>query len=225
MAIRKILTREQPILRRKAVKVSRYDDALERLVRDMWETMYEAPGVGLAAPQIGVPLRVLVAEWNEEREDGSVAEDHVALVNPEIIKRAEEELKGTEGCLSIPGYLGDNIRRAAAVTVKARDPRGKEVRIHAEGWFARILQHEIDHLDGILFTDRIDRPDDLREVTEEESEQEAEGQPAPEARPKGAATTSATKAATKAKATANGASGSASPAAPAARPRKSAEAR
>lgn len=186
MAIRKILTREQPILRRKAVKVSRYDPSLERLVQDMWETMYEAPGVGLAAPQIGVPLRVLVAEWNEEHEDGTTEENHVALVNPEIIKRAEEELKGTEGCLSIPGYVGDNIRRAAAVTVKARDPRGKEVRVHAEGWFARILQHEIDHLDGILFTDRLDRPDDLREVSDEEAEQGAEGQPTPEAREKGA---------------------------------------
>lgn len=186
MAIRKILTREQPILRRRAVKVSRYDSSLERLVQDMWETMYEAPGVGLAAPQIGVPLRVLVAEWNEEHEDGTTEENHVALVNPEIIKRAEEELKGTEGCLSIPGYVGDNIRRAAAVTVKARDPRGKEVRVHAEGWFARVLQHEIDHLDGILFTDRLDRPEDLREVSEEEAGQGAEGQPTPEAREKSA---------------------------------------
>lgn len=188
MAIRKILTREQPVLRRKAVKVSRFDPSLERLVQDMWETMYEAPGVGLAAPQIGVPLRVLVAEWNEEHEDGTQEENHVALINPEIIKRSEEELKGTEGCLSIPGYVGDNIRRAAVVTVKARDPRGKEVRVHAAGWFARILQHEIDHLDGILFTDRLDRPDDLREVSEEESEQGAEGQPSPQAHANGAAT-------------------------------------
>jgi peptide deformylase len=170
MAIRPILTREKPILRRKAVKVSRYDQSLERLVQDMWETMHDAPGVGLAAPQIGVPLRVLVAEWEDQR---------VAFVNPEIIKRSEEELLGTEGCLSIPGYVGDNIRRAAAVTVKGRDPKGKEIRVHAEGWYARILQHEIDHLDGILFTDRLDRPEDLREVTEEEAEQEAEGQPAP----------------------------------------------
>lgn len=170
MAIRPILTREKPILRRKAVKVSRYDQSLERLVQDMWETMHDAPGVGLAAPQIGVPLRVLVAEWEDQR---------VAFVNPDIIKRSEEELLGTEGCLSIPGYVGDNIRRAAAVTVKGRDPKGKEIRVHAEGWYARILQHEIDHLDGILFTDRLDRPEDLREVTEEEAEQEAEGQPAP----------------------------------------------
>jgi peptide deformylase len=176
MAIRPILTREHPVLRRKALKVSRFDAALDRLVQDMWETMHDAPGVGLAAPQIGVPLRVLVAEWGGDDEDGHTAQ-RVALVNPEIVKRAKEELLGTEGCLSIPGYVGDNIRRAAAVTVKARDPRGKEVRVHAEGWFARILQHEIDHLDGVLFTDRLDRPEDLREVTEAEAQEAAEAAP------------------------------------------------
>lgn len=179
MAIRPILTREKPILHKKCIKVSQFDASLERLVQDMWETMNDAPGVGLAAPQIGVPLRVLVAEWREEDEDGTLHEDHVALVNPEIVKRSTEELTGTEGCLSIPGYVGDNIRRAARVTVKARDPRGKEVRVHAQGWFARILQHEIDHLDGILFTDRLDRREDLREVSEEEAREDAEGQPAP----------------------------------------------
>jgi peptide deformylase len=185
MAIRPILTRERPVLRRKAHKVSQFDHSLERLVQDMWDTMYDAPGVGLAAPQIGVPLRVLVAEWKEDA-DGQHHEYRAALVNPEIVKRSEEELLGTEGCLSIPGYVGDNIRRAAAVTVKARDPKGKEVRVHAEGWFARILQHEIDHLDGILFTDRLDRPEDLREVPPEEAEQDAEGQPHPGERAKAA---------------------------------------
>jgi peptide deformylase len=199
MAIRPILTRDQPVLRKKAIRVSRFDQSLERLIADMWDTMYDAPGVGLAAPQIGVPLRVLVAEWSEET-DGERVEYHVALVNPEIIKRSEEELLGTEGCLSIPGYVGENIRRAAAVTVKARDPRGKEVRLHAEGWFARILQHEVDHLDGVLFTDRLDRPEDLREVTPEEAEQEAEGQPAPgdRARPAPKASSRETVASTKA---------------------------
>jgi peptide deformylase len=182
MAIRKILTREHPVLHRKALKISRFDASLEHLVQDMWETMHDAPGVGLAAPQIGVPLRVLVAEWKDEPDEQSKEEpqeQRVAFVNPEIVKRSEEELLGTEGCLSIPGYVGDNIRRAAAVTVKGRDPRGKEIRVHAEGWFARILQHEIDHLDGILFTDRLDRPEDLREVTEEEARADAEGKQAP----------------------------------------------
>jgi peptide deformylase len=128
----------------------------------MWETMREAPGVGLAAPQVGESIRVLVAEY----EDNAVA-----LVNPEIIKRAEDEEMGTEGCLSIPGFLGDDVPRATAVTVKARDPKGKEIRVKAQGWFARILQHEIDHLDGVLYTDRI-APDKVRVVTEDDIEPE-----------------------------------------------------
>ncbi len=166
MAKRRILVVDNPnerrILRAKAKKVSRYDAYLERLVADMWETMREAPGVGLAAPQVGESIRVLVAEY----EDNAVA-----LVNPEIIKRAEDEVLGTEGCLSIPGFIGDDVPRSAAVTVKARDPKGKEIRIKAEGWFARILQHEIDHLDGVLYTDRV-APDKVRVVTEDDIEPE-----------------------------------------------------
>lgn len=164
MALRKILTMEHPVLRAKAKKVSRFDPWLERLVQDLWETMREAPGVGLAAPQIGESVRVLVAEYEEEK---------VALVNPEIIKASEEEELGTEGCLSIPGYVGDNVPRALAVTVKARDPKGKDIRIKAEGWFARILQHEIDHLNGVLYIDLID-PKDIRPVSEDEVVDEGE---------------------------------------------------
>lgn len=166
MAIRRILTLDDgsKILRAKAKKISRFDAYLERLVSDMWETVRAAPGVGLAAPQIGESVRVLVAEYEDQ---------HVALVNPEIIKSSEEQELGTEGCLSIPGYVGDNVPRALAVTVKARDPRGKEIRVRAEGWFARILQHEIDHLDGILYLDRI-RPEDVREVREDEIVEEGE---------------------------------------------------
>jgi peptide deformylase len=128
----------------------------------MWETMREAPGVGLAAPQVGESIRVLVAEYEDEA---------VALVNPEIIKRSEDEELGTEGCLSIPGFIGEDVSRATAITVKARDPKGKEIRIKAEGWFARILQHEIDHLDGVLYTDRIPA-ENVRPVTEEDVETE-----------------------------------------------------
>lgn len=166
MAKRKILVVDNPnerrILRAKAKKVSRFEPYLERLVEDMWETMRAAPGVGLAAPQIGESIRVLVAEYEDEA---------VALVNPEIIKRAEEDELGTEGCLSIPGYVGDDVPRSVAITVKARDPRGKEIRVKAEGWYARILQHEIDHLDGVLFTDHIP-PDKVREVTADDVESE-----------------------------------------------------
>ena len=166
MAKRKILVVDNPnerrILRAKAKKVSRFDPYLERLVEDMRETMRAAPGVGLAAPQVGESIRVLVAEYEDQS---------VALVNPEIIKRVEEEERGTEGCLSIPGYVGDDVPRSVAITVKARDPKGKEVRVKAEGWFARILQHEIDHLDGILYTDHIPASK-VREVTAEDVESE-----------------------------------------------------
>lgn len=165
MAIREIITLEHPkghLLREKAKKVTRFDGSIERLVKDMWETMYDAPGVGLAAPQIAVPLRVLVAEYEDER---------VALVNPEIVKSDGEAL-GTEGCLSIPGYVGDNIKRATKITVRGRSETGSPIKITAEGWFARVLQHEIDHLDGILYTDRLDRQEDLREVTEDEADEE-----------------------------------------------------
>ncbi len=168
MAIRKIVTLGGPkegVLRAKAKKVSRFDEHLERLVADMWETMRDAPGVGLAAPQVGESIRVLVAQY----EDNAVA-----LVNPEIIKISEEMALGTEGCLSVPGIVGDNVERHEAVVVKARNPKGKEIRVRAQGWFARVLQHEIDHLDGILFTDRI-KPEDIREVTEEDVEASAEG--------------------------------------------------
>ncbi len=168
MALRRIITIDQPaekkILRAKAKKVSRFDAHLQKLVDDMWETMRDAPGVGLAAPQVGESIRVLVAEYED---------DQVALVNPEILKRSDETLLGTEGCLSIPGVVGEDVPRSSAVTVKGRDPKGKEIRVKAEGWFARVLQHEIDHLDGILFTDHIP-PENVREVQPDEEVEEGE---------------------------------------------------
>jgi peptide deformylase len=162
MAIHKVITSENPILRQKAKKVHHFDASMQKLVDDMFETMHAAHGVGLAAPQIALSVRLFVAEYEENK---------LALFNPEIIKAEGEEL-GTEGCLSIPGYAGDNIRRATSIVVKGQDVRGKPVRVRAEGWYARVLQHEIDHLDGILFLDRLDRPEDLREVSAEEFEQE-----------------------------------------------------
>ncbi len=168
MALRRIWTIDNPaenkLLRTRAKKISRFDAHLQKLVDDMFETMRAAPGVGLAGPQIGETIRVLVAEYEDER---------LALVNPEIIKRSDEILYGTEGCLSIPGVVGDDVPRASAVTVKARDPHGKEIRIKADDWFARILQHEIDHLDGILFTDHIPAAN-VREVRADEVAEEAE---------------------------------------------------
>lgn len=167
MALRKIITTENPILRQKAKKIHRFDPSLQKLVEDMFETMHAANGVGLAAPQIAQSIRVFVAEYEDEN-----GHYKVALFNPEIIK-AEGEARGTEGCLSIPGYVGENIRRATKILVKGQDVHGKQIRVPAEGWFARILQHEIDHLDGVLFLDRLDSPDDLHEVREGEEEKEA----------------------------------------------------
>jgi peptide deformylase len=158
MAIRKIITTENPILRQKAKKVHHFDASLQKLTDDMFETMHVSNGVGLAAPQIALSIRVFVAEYEDRK---------VVIFNPEIIKAEGEEI-GTEGCLSIPGYVGENIRRAAKITVKGQDVRGKNIRVTAEGWFARILQHEIDHLDGILFIDRLDSPEDLKEVGEDD---------------------------------------------------------
>ena len=164
MPIRKIVTAENPILRQKAKKVHRFDSSIQKLVDDMFETMHSANGAGLAAPQIDLSIRLFVAEYEERR---------IVIVNPEIVK-AEGEVLGSEGCLSIPGYYGDNIRRAESIIVKGQDIHGKNIRIRAEGWLARIMQHEIDHLDGILFLDRLDRPEDLREVTSEEEEEDLE---------------------------------------------------
>jgi peptide deformylase len=164
MALHKIITAENPILRRKAKKLHRFDPSIAKLADEMFETMHSAGGVGLAAPQIAQSIRIFVAEY----------EDHkVAMVNPEIVK-AEGEVLGTEGCLSIPGYVGENIRRAEKIVVKGQDVRGKAMKVNAEGWFARVLQHEIDHLDGILFLDRLDRPEDLHEVRDEEEEEQLE---------------------------------------------------
>lgn len=161
MAIHKVITAENPILRRKAKKVHRFDPSIAKLAEDMFETMHAARGVGLAAPQIAQSIRIFVAEFEDRK---------VAMVNPEIVK-AKGEVLGTEGCLSIPGYIGENIRRAEKVVVKGQDVHGKNIKVNAEGWFARVLQHEIDHLDGILFLDRLDRPEDLREVPEEDEEE------------------------------------------------------
>lgn len=158
MANHKIITTENPILRRKAKKIHHFDPSIQKLMNEMFEIMHEANGVGLAAPQIAQSIRVFVAEFEDRK---------VAMVNPEIVK-AEGETLGREGCLSIPGYYGDNIRRAEKVVVKGQDARGKAIKVNAEGWFARVLQHEIDHLDGVLFLDRLDRPEDLHEVTDED---------------------------------------------------------
>lgn len=180
MAVREILTSEHPVLRQKAKKVKRVDESTVKLIDDMLETMRAADGLGLAAPQIGVGLRVLVIEIPPEREgseprvsgekrepagERGAGGERVILINPEIIK-AEGEQFGEEGCLSVPGYVG-MVRRAEKVQVKGLNRKGKETRVTGEGLLARALQHEIDHLDGILFTDRLEKPEDLYRLNEE----------------------------------------------------------
>ena len=152
MAIRTIYTSKDPVLRAKAKKVKKVDASTLKLIDDMIETMQEAPGVGLAAPQIGVSLRVIVVETPED-EDDPQGGTQLQLINPEILK-ADGDQFGEEGCLSIPGYVG-MVKRNMNVTVKAQNRKGKEVKIKATGYLARVLQHEIDHLDGILFIDHI----------------------------------------------------------------------
>jgi len=152
MAFREIVSVPEPVLRRKARKVTDFGHELQALVDDMIETMREAPGVGLAAPQVAVPQRVIVVEFGDE-EDEEVPPKLYVVINPEITRSSKETEVGTEGCLSIPGFVGD-VERALSVTVKGYNRRGQAMKVKANGWLARIFQHEIDHLDGVLFTDR-----------------------------------------------------------------------
>lgn len=162
MAIRKIVTLPEPVLRRKARKVTEFGPELQLLIDDMIETMRAAPGVGLAAPQVDVPLRVIVVEYNEdEEEDEEKLPKLYTVVNPEIVRLDSETELGTEGCLSIPGYAG-NVDRPLGVTVKGLNRRGQPLKIKANGWLARIFQHEVDHLEGVLFIDRAERVWELK---------------------------------------------------------------
>jgi peptide deformylase len=164
MAIRDIVTLPDPMLRRKAHKVTQFGKDFQLLVDDMIETMRQAPGVGLAAPQIGESTRLIVVEFGDE-EDEDVPKKLYSIANPEIIAVSEEMVTGVEGCLSVLGLVGD-VERYAAIEVKGLTRHGKPVRIKAEDWLARIFQHEIDHLDGILYPDRATRV--WKPVTEEE---------------------------------------------------------
>ena len=152
MTLRTIVFTPQPVLRRKARRVTRFDSELQTLIDDMVETMRQAPGVGLAAPQVNVSERLIVVEFGDE-EDETVPKKLYAMINPEITRASTEMEVGTEGCLSIPGFVGD-VERAEAVTIKGRNRHGQQMTVKARGWLARIFQHEIDHLDGVLFTDR-----------------------------------------------------------------------
>jgi len=157
MAILPIRTVPEPVLRQKSKRVKNIDGSVRKLAADMIETMHAASGVGLAAPQVGVPWRVIVI--------GMPGEEDFVLINPEVVRRSGERLV-TEGCLSVPGYFGE-IKRAQRVTVKGKDLSGKETRIKAEELLAQALEHEIDHLNGVLYIDHLESTDKLHKVEPE----------------------------------------------------------
>lgn len=166
MALLDILLEGDPRLRQKALRVRAVDESLRQLAADMHETMMDAPGVGLAAPQVGVMRRLIWVHVPENIHDEGEPELSVALVNPEIV-RAHGRVLGYEGCLSIPGWTGE-VPRAEIVTVKGLGLDNRPVRIKARGWSARVLQHEIDHLDGILFLDRVEDKSTIVPVPDDE---------------------------------------------------------
>ena len=165
MAIREIEILGSDVLRREAdpIPAEEINDDLRDLVDDMFETMYHADGVGLAAPQIGISRRLLVVDVpGPEDEDGKGAgRRRLALVNPRVVESSKDRDRSVEGCLSIPG-MEEVVERPWAVVVEALDPEGKEVRIEADDLLARALQHEIDHLDGILFISKMTPADRIR---------------------------------------------------------------
>ena len=161
MAILPIRVAPDPVLRQRARRVKSVDGSIHRLISDMIETMHAAPGVGLAAPQVGIPLRVIVIGIPEQEE--------IALINPEVVRRKGERVVD-EGCLSIPGYMGQ-LKRSETVTVKGRDPSGKEIRIKGEELLAQALEHEIDHINGVLYIDRMENMDSFRKVEPKKPEE------------------------------------------------------
>jgi len=160
MAILPIRVVPDPILRQKSKRVRSIDGSIHKIIDDMLETMRSASGVGLAAPQVGIPLQVLVIGLPEEED--------IVLVNPKIVRKRGERLVN-EGCLSLPGYVGE-IKRAESVTAKGRDRNGKEIRIKADGLLAQAIEHEIDHLNGVLYIDQLEDMDKLRKIEPEEAQ-------------------------------------------------------
>jgi peptide deformylase len=176
MAVLEILQIGNPILRRRSVKITHFDDALARLADNMVETMHEANGVGLAAPQVGVNRRLIVVEMPDD-EDYPQPGERWVLCNPEIVKTSRETEVGQEGCLSVAGYVG-MVERPLSVTIKGLDTKGRKVRVKAKDFLARAFLHEIDHLNGVLYVDRaeegtvmtVEEFEDLEEESKDEGE-------------------------------------------------------
>lgn len=174
MAVLPIRLAGDPVLRQKAKRVRDIDASIQQLIDDMIETMHDAPGVGLAANQVGVALRVIVIEVPEEDPDDPEAplqRHQVVLINPQIVKRSGER-RLDEGCLSVPGYKGE-ITRSVSVTVKGLDRDGKSVRIKAEDdLLAEVLEHEIDHINGVLYIDYLESMDQLVKLEDEAGDED-----------------------------------------------------
>ena len=167
--IREIKTLKDPVLRKTAHKIEKVTPELRKLIEDLFETMHAHNGVGLAAPQVGISKRLFVVEVEAHPEiPGSGV--RYALINPEITQFSPEREVGQEGCLSIPGWRGD-VERATRVIVRGMDGEGKRIKLEVEGYVARAMQHELDHLDGVLFIDKLIAPDRIWRVNESEDEE------------------------------------------------------
>lgn len=150
MAILPIVQFPNPVLAMNCQPVQEINDQIRRLAADMGETMYKAPGVGLAAPQVGEPIRMVVLDVSEEKNN------LMTLINPVITQRSQEQEIGEEGCLSLPG-IWEKVSRSTEITLKYTDLEGKEQELHADGLLAICIQHELDHLDGTVFIDHLSR--------------------------------------------------------------------
>ena len=183
MALRKVIVKGDPLLQRKSREISEITGRIRMLADDMWETMYEANGVGLAAPQVGVLRRLVVIDVTEppgeedaeDKENGGEAEPgpepepeiiKYVLINPEVLEVSEEKVKTKEGCLSVPGFVGI-VERPERVKVRAMDLDGKYFEVEGEGMLAKALLHEIDHLEGVLYTDIAESVEEVENPDEE----------------------------------------------------------
>jgi peptide deformylase len=176
MAVLEILQIGNPILRRRSSKITRFDAGLARLADDMVETMHAASGVGLAAPQVGVPVRLIVVEM-PDNEDYPHPGERWVICNPQVAKASRETEISQEGCLSVAGYVG-MVERPLAVTIKGQDLSGRKMRVKADDFLARAFLHEIDHLNGILYVDlavedtimTVEQYEEMLQEVEEETE-------------------------------------------------------
>ncbi len=163
MALKEIIKLPHPMLRRKAHKVIDFNADLQQLIEDIIETMRDEPGVGLAAPQLNISQRLIVVEYPEDDSIPNLKPKVFVLANPKLTQVSDEKVKEIEGCLSVPNLFGE-VERSQSITVRGQNRHGKDVTIKSSGWLARIFQHEIDHINGILFVDRADmlyKPEDV----------------------------------------------------------------